>query len=295
MSRMRIAVIADSRKPSHLSPLVTDLVEAFEVLGHDAAVIDPDAQGMRLDHLSLRADLYVLKSGTEAALSLAGALDHLGARVLNPYAAAAACRDKVVQTAMLAGADVPLPDSWLTTDPGEMADELVGGPLIVKDPRGSRGRGLHVVRQPHQLRALERDRPWLVMRYHAPVGDDLKLYRIGHEVFGVRRRFPARTLAEKRGVPAAVDPDLREVVMRCGEPFGIDLYGVDVIHSDGRPWVVDMSSFPGFKGVPDAAMRIADHAVRWIHGPIPPVAVHGRKPPRRHAPERTLRAVQGSS
>lgn len=291
---MRIAVIADSRKPPMLSPLVPDLVEAFECLGHEAAVIDPDAQSVRLDELSVRADLYVLKSGTEASLSLAGALDHLGASIVNPFAAAAACRDKVVQTTMLAGADVPVPESWLTTDPDELADELRRGPLIVKDPRGSRGRGLHVIHRPHQLGALERDRPWLVMRYHAPVGEDLKLYRIGPEVFGVRRRFPARTLAEKRGVPVAVDPHLREIVMRCGEPFGIDLYGVDVIHSDGHPWVVDMSSFPGFKGVPGAARRIAAHAVRWNRPVAAPVALHGPTTSGR-SPDRDLGTVEESS
>jgi hypothetical protein len=34
---------------------------------------------------------------------------------------------------------------------------------------------------------------------------------------------------------------------------------VDVVESGGVPYVVDMSSFPGFKGVPHAALRVADH------------------------------------
>src|SRR5207247_9306136 len=40
--------------------------------------------------------------------------------------------------------------------------------------------------------------------------------------------------------------------VRCGQAFGIDLYGVDIIESEGKPYVVDMCSIPGFKGVPDA-------------------------------------------
>jgi ribosomal protein S6--L-glutamate ligase len=48
-------------------------------------------------------------------------------------------------------------------------------------------------------------------------------------------------------------------VFGCGEAFGITIYGVDVIRSEGQHWLVDMSSFPGFKGVPQAGRRIADH------------------------------------
>jgi hypothetical protein len=29
--------------------------------------------------------------------------------------------------------------------------------------------------------------------------------------------------------------------------------------NEDRPYVVDMSSFPGFKGVPEAALRLADY------------------------------------
>src|SRR2546425_8664481 len=46
--------------------------------------------------------------------------------------------------------------------------------------------------------------------------------------------------------------DALPISLRCGRAFGIDLYGVDIIESEGMPYVVDMCSIPGFKGVPDA-------------------------------------------
>jgi len=52
---------------------------------------------------------------------------------------------------------------------------------------------------------------------------------------------------------------VREIALRCGEAFGIEMYGLDIILSDGCPYVVDISSFPGFKGVPQAALRLADY------------------------------------
>ena len=55
--------------------------------------------------------------------------------------------------------------------------------------------------------------------------------------------------------------------------FEIDLYGVDVIESDGKAYVVDMDSIPGYKGVPDAPLLLAryfyDAAERAVEGRPP--------------------------
>jgi ribosomal protein S6--L-glutamate ligase len=75
----------------------------------------------------------------------------------------------------------------------------------------------------------------------------------------VKKIFPARTQVEKRGEPFTPAPALCEIALRCGKAFGIDLYGVDIIESDGKPYVVDMCSMPGFKGVPDAASHLASY------------------------------------
>ncbi|MGE5049855.1 MAG: alpha-L-glutamate ligase, partial [Deltaproteobacteria bacterium] len=46
--------------------------------------------------------------------------------------------------------------------------------------------------------------------------------------------------------------------LACGAAFGVRLFGVDVVMSEGKPYVVDMQAFPGFKGVPDAAALLAE-------------------------------------
>lgn len=250
--------------------LVRDIVDRLTRNGVTAAVDDPDRHAHDLSTPEPLADLYVLKSGTPTALSLAGALDAVGARIVNPYPVAAACRDKIVQTRVLAAAGVPVPQSWLVTDPIQVAPHLADGPLIVKDPRGSRGRGLHVLHERAGLADLDQE-PWLVMRYHPPEGPDLKLYRIGEEVFCVERPFPARTLREKRGRLLPVSAEVDAIVRRCGDAFGIEIYGVDIVRHEGRLWVVDMSAFPGFKGVPEAGRRIADVVTDRLHDDVPRV------------------------
>jgi ribosomal protein S6--L-glutamate ligase len=258
---MRVAIVALRHPSGRFSALVPEMVDRLHEMGCDVEIIDPDARPLDLGAMQTDADVYILKSGTEAALSFAGVLHARGARVMNPYPVAAVCRDKIVQTHMLADAHVPVPQSWMTVDPMTLLSQLGQGPLILKDPRGSQGRGLEIVHDRDRLAALPGGRPWLAMRYHRPEGHDLKLYRIGDEVFGVERIFPARTYAEKLGRPYAVSADLHDIVLRCGDAFGISVYGVDVIRSQDKHWVVDMSSFPGFKGVPAAGRRIIDHLV----------------------------------
>jgi ribosomal protein S6--L-glutamate ligase len=258
---MRVAIVALRHPSGRFSVLVPEMVDRLHSMGCDVEVIDPDTGPVDLGAMQADADVYILKCGTVAALSFAGVLHARGARVVNPYPVAAACRDKIVQTHVLTNADVPVPQSWMTVEPMTLLSQLREGPLILKDPRGSQGRGLEIVYDRNRLAALPGGTPWLAMRYHRPEGQDLKLYRIGDEVFGVERIFPARTYHEKLGRPYAVSPDLRDIVMRCGDAFGISVYGVDVIRSHGQHWVVDMSSFPGFKGVPAAGRRIIDHVV----------------------------------
>ena len=56
-----------------------------------------------------------------------------------------------------------------------------------------------------------------------------------------------------------VGAELADIARRCGQAFGVELYGVDIIESGGRPYVVDVASVPGYKGVPDAPARLARH------------------------------------
>jgi ribosomal protein S6--L-glutamate ligase len=228
--------------------------------GVDVTVVYPDDELFELTTLRPEHDLYVLKSRTPAALSLGGALHAAGAVLLNPFPVAAACRDKVVASQHLRRAGVPLPETYVAGAAARLAPLLEAGPLVVKPHRGSQGRGVRVVRSPEELAAANGDGgPVFAQRFHEPRGRDRKLYRIGEHVFGVKRVWPARTPEEKRGEPFEVEGELRELALRLGEAFGIDLYGFDVVLTDDGPFVVDFSPFPGFKGVPDAPALLADY------------------------------------
>lgn len=267
---MKIALIAVRHAPTRPSPIVPEMVEHLERWGVRVEVIFPDDALTDLSEVTVEYDLYVLKSGTELALSLAGALHAAGANILNPYPVAALLRDKIATTAALRQAGVPVPRTFVSAHPDRLAPLLADGPLILKPHRGSQGRGVRVIWDVEELDKLPGDgAPLMVQRYHEPDGRDRKIYCIGGQMFGVKRVWPARTYEEKLGEPFTITEELREITLRCGAALGIDLFGIDIIMSRDRPLVVDASSFPGFKGVPDAPLRLADYlftAVRRVAG-----------------------------
>lgn len=255
---MRIAVLLARHASGGASPIFAEMLAALRRRGHEVDAVFPDDELFALADLAPRHDVYVLKCRSELGLSLGAALHAQGARIVNPYPVSALCRDKVATTRVLQAAGIPVPDTWATGCRATLAPLLDEGPLIVKPHTGSKGRGVVLVEDKAGLDTLcDSDGPAIVQRWLPPEGLDRKLYCIGGDVFGVLRPWPARTTEEKLGRRFEVDPELRDLVLASGRALGIDLFGLDVVVSDGRPSVVDLSAFPGFKGVPEAGERLA--------------------------------------
>ncbi|MDQ5839666.1 MAG: ATP-grasp domain-containing protein, partial [Chloroflexota bacterium] len=205
-------------------------------------------------------DLYVLRTVNDASLSLAWILERQGARCINPVMVSQTCRDKALVASLLARAGVPVPETWLVELPIQLAPVLADGPLVIKPLHGSQGRGVHVVWHLEELLEIgAAGGPVVAQRYQQRQGKDRKLYCIGGQVFGIKRQWPASTYEQKQGEPFTITPELHDIALAVGEAIGTDLFGLDIVISRGQPYVVDVNPFPGFKGVPDAARRLADY------------------------------------
>lgn len=261
----RLAIVHSDRP---LGAVTAEMVAALRDRGATVDVLRAAGQAHQLTHDGPHHDLYVLKHSDEATLTMGAVLHAAGAATLNPYPVAAACRDKALATSILARARLPVPASHYVTDPGTAAPLLSGGALVVKPNRGSKGQGVRVVRTARDLAAIDpAGGPFVVQRHHAPDGRDRKLYRIGDAVFCIGRPWPAVTADDKHGQLLEVDPALRRIALGVGDALGIDLYGADVVCSQGRPWLVDVSAFPGFKGVPHAGRLLADRVLAAVPQP----------------------------
>jgi len=257
---MKIGILMMEHSKTRKQSVMPDVVGILGDWGVNVDLIYPeqdliDVAGIRAEH-----DLYVLKGSSQLAMSMAGALHAIGANVLNPYPVAATLRDKIITERILRSAGVPTPDTFVADRAEHLAPLLADGPLVIKPYRGSRGRGVRVLWDADELdEVTSGDGPLFAQRYQKPQGLDHKIYCIGSQLFGVQRVWPAQTYEEKVGRPFTITPALRDIALRCTRAFGVDLLGLDVVFSGDRPYVVDVNSFPGFKGVPDAALRLADY------------------------------------
>lgn len=268
--------------PARIGSVMPKAVQLLKEWGVIVDSIYPDEKLTDVAHINVEHDFYVLKSRTELSLSLAGALHAAGAITLNPYPIAEMMRDKIIATRILSQAGVPIPETFITSQPKKLVSLLDEGPLIVKPFRGSEGRGVHIVWDADALDDIPMNQgPIFVQRFHNPQGRDHKIYYMGGHIFGVRRIWPARTFEQKLGEPFTLSSELHKIALSCSRAFGVELFGLDVIFNEHRPYVVDINGFPGFKGVPNSELRLADYIYtfgqRVLNGEIMPLVVNKKE------------------
>ena len=273
---MRLYFLLVRRVPPVPSPLLVEVADRLRARGHEVESGTPEEMLVDADRLASSHDLYLLKSHTELALSLAACLDAQGARLLNPYPACAAAQDKVLAVRRLRAAGVPVPRTFVTADLVPLRRLLEErAPLLVKPVRGHRGAGVHVLHGPADLEDLpELTGPVVVQDLIDGPGEDLKVYVVGDRVWAVRKPFSASSFSVP-GRPVPVAPEIEELALRAGAASGLGLYGLDIIESPDGPVVVDLNYFPGYKGCAGVAepmaRYIAAYAERGAELPLPPI------------------------
>ena len=248
------------------SPAMNALLQILRMRNVTVETIAPDAQPIELQSVQPRCDLYLLKPGSEANLSLAGVLETRGARVLNDYHASVLAQDKIQVTARLIDAKLPVPESFVCGDPVLVMRGSGLRELFAKPHRGSYGEGVEkVVGQaslvgqqpaPGQVRLMQQALP--------SKGLDTKVYVIGDEVFAIKRPFPAVTMADKLGQPCVVSDSMRRIALAVGRLLGLKIYGIDMLETARGYYIVDVNFFPSFIGVEEAPARLADYIINYI-------------------------------
>jgi ribosomal protein S6--L-glutamate ligase len=265
---MRLRFMLARRVPDGPSRIVIEVAALLRRRGFDVKSVIGEELVQRPERLAAEADLWLLKSYTPLSLSLAGVLQAAGARVMNPYPACLAARNKILAAQVLHAAGVPAPRSWVTGDLSRLRRLLRKTPLVVKPYMGWRGEGVRIVRSEAELLALPPPQePVLVQEFVPGPGEDLRVYVAGNRVFATRKPFSEASFSVP-GKPVPVSDPVRQIALRCGEAFGLGLYGLDLIEAPDGPRVVDVNYFPGYKGIPEAAEAVADYVVLFAEGRV---------------------------
>lgn len=261
-------MLAFTREILNPNPVLVELFENLREQGCEVELGVANELVMDPGQFSVRHDLYILKSHTTLWLSLAGILHSQGAHILNPYLSCLAAHDKIAAERRLEAAGIPTPHSWVTGDLGLLLPLCEERALIVKPYIGGRGRGVVVAHNPHELASIPTpDQPVLAQEYIP--GDEIKVAVIGESVAAVRK---IETPAGSVRIPCEMSSEVREIALKCGQVFGLGMYGLDVILGPDGPVVIDLNYFPSYKGVPNApallAHYILDNAPARVRGSL---------------------------
>ena len=259
---MRMCLIMDNPETPHHPIIAVALQQLSE--RHTVRLLDvrtlTGSQAIAEEKGHPQADLYLLKSHAPQALDVAHYLEQWGALIVNSWASSVACQDRVVMAQRMHDANLPWPRTWnfpslrvLLSD----SDLLTGlpFPLIIKSHYSHRGDLVGKLHNVEQLQALAEDwsqEPVVLQEFAAGDGWDIKLWVIDRQIFAARRRTPLEANASKEDFPLSsheLPADWAHIALEIGRVFDLRLYGVDLLMTGCGPVIVDVNSFPGFRGV----------------------------------------------
>ena len=256
---MRIHLLAESSPNPVLTAVMEELARRHEVAVHDARTL-PAGYG-RGPGLAEPPDVILLKSRAARARQVARTAERAGSLVVNPPAATTAALDRSVTAEALEAAGVPAPRSRSVPALRDLA--ALGGalpwPLVVKSRTSSRGDLVRLVTGPAELVDLLPDwgdEPVVAQEFAVTDGFDIKVWVIGEDLSAARRRSALQVLdktSDERLDAADLPADWTRAARDAGAALGLQLYGVDLLITDGGPVVVDVNPFPGFRGASDPA------------------------------------------
>lgn len=274
---MRICFLMEP--PRSKTSVTHDVVNGLKSGGADVEVVTERTGLVDLGRFRFDYDLYLFKSHSPLAESLAAAAHYRGGRLLNEYPSTMKVRDKVLTCTMLLQADIPTPRTFVTDSIETLREVVREMPIVVKPYRGRRGQGIEICMDEAQFDAMVNrradrsdapedeggedgsvlgERLIFAQEYEEHEPYDYKAYAVGDYVHAIKRIFPATTKEEKEGMPVGDDPELAGLVRRCGKLFGLELYGVDLVKTPRGFSVIEVNCFPGYKGVPQGGRRITE-------------------------------------
>jgi ribosomal protein S6--L-glutamate ligase len=257
---LRIGVLVEPRYLSQRQP--AGLCAELRRRGHEVRMIDPDdlpevgSDGW-LDGLNV----VVPRGRSIGLLSLLAWAEHRGVPVVNSRRAIGAVRNKLDVAVALAAAAAPTPRTF-AGPPARLAETVPEAvyPLVLKPVFGDNGGRLRIVDDARRLAKLEWPEPVAIAQQLVrDDGMDLKLYGIGRDVWAIRKPSPLTPPAAGARQPGqvALTVALAALARRCGELFGLDLYGVDCVETPEGPVVIEVNEYPNYTAVPGADQRLA--------------------------------------
>lgn len=265
IGRTQVVVLAEDRYLAQAQP--SGLAAALAARGVYVSVVDADRHihDLRSRPPLAEAAVVVARGRSMPLITALGVVERFGARTVNRSTAIAAVRDKAAMAAALAAAGVPTPATWVGP-PAELARSISSAayPLLLKPVFGDNCRGIRHITGPRELATMAwPEKTAVAQSFMTNDGTDVKVYAVGNRRWAVRVPSPLEQHSGSDREPQhmPLDPELDELGSRCGDLFGLELFGVDCLLTPAGYVVVEVNDFPNYRGVPGADDALADHVL----------------------------------
>jgi RimK family alpha-L-glutamate ligase len=238
------------------------LSEAAFDTGHPHGVVLPGFDGALPDAVLVRSISGGSFEEVTRRLGVLHALRALGVPVWNDARAIERCVDKSTTSFFLARAGIATPATWAVEGRAAalavVERECPAGPLVLKPLFGSQGRGLRMISGGADLPEPETVGGVYYLQRFVPTGTgvfrDHRLFVCAGSVVAAMTRQAENWVTNvrlgARPLPFSPDAGMLDLAVRAAACVGAAYAGVDLlVDGDGRPWVLEVNSMPGWKGL----------------------------------------------
>jgi [lysine-biosynthesis-protein LysW]--L-2-aminoadipate ligase len=265
------------------------LLAALRKRGADLHRIDPrrlaiDLNGTGLDEYDA---VLVRCLSHSRAYYLTRWLQDRGVTAISSHSVIATCGDKMLTSAALKGAGLPIPRTTIafTPETALQSIEQMGYPVVLKPLLGSWGRLLAKVNDRDAAEAILEHKTTLggyvhgvfyIQEYVDKPGQDIRTLVVGDEVvYAILRRSDHWITNTARGgeaKPCPISPEIARLSLAAAEAVGGGIVAVDLLETvDGELLVNEVNHTPEFHGAAqavdiDIAGLIVDYVLDMAEG-----------------------------
>lgn len=231
-----------------------------------------------------RVDAIIPRIGASITRYGVAVVQHYEARGIvtsAPSKAIEKSRDKLQSMHLMQEAQLPVPHTVLVSNLQELAaavDTVGGYPVVIKISKGTQGRGVILVENKATARAVlsvffrHGQRPIIVQEFIDEArGHDIRLFIVGDRCVAAMERSAAtgefRANLHRGGVATAYKPDAQaeRLALQAAALHNLGVAGVDLIHSDRGPLLLEVNSSPGLEGIERASqVDVAGAILRFL-------------------------------
>ncbi|GAB4358199.1 MAG: hypothetical protein Kow0060_12070 [Methylohalobius crimeensis] len=147
-------------------------------------------------------------------------------------------------------------------------------PFVIKEPRNSMGRGVHLIQNASQFRRLAASLEVLYAQEYLPLEADLRVVLVGDEVVtaywrcggdGFRHNIAQGGQADFQDIPSSA----LELVTRVASQLGVDHAGFDVAMVEEHPYLLEFNVLFGNEVLNARGIKLGKRILNYLHKPLP--------------------------